>query len=166
MTPERARKAAGRIDRKDRTQTVDRPADRIVPVFELLSRRGQIEQAEARAGETYATYWHGARRQPGLVGSYGEQRWSGTSVGQTAPGSLITEEWPVYCAGQLSAARAAIGDAMVARLLDRLVEHDATLEDIGRDYIGYKSPQQAMAAGTALTRLALARLAAHWGFQG
>jgi hypothetical protein len=163
-TAQRMARATGRIDHRQRDLKTDRVADRIVPVFELMARRGQITAQQATAGQTYAGYWHGSRRNPGLVGAYGDQRWSGTSAGQSATGSLMTEEWPIYCGQQLAASNAAIGDRDMAKVLERIVELDATLEDVGREFLGYKSTQQAMAAGAAVAKIALQRLANFYGY--
>lgn len=163
-TPERRLKADCQFEGRQMGRNVARAADRIVPVFEFMRRRGQITQEEASAGVTYAGYWHGARRVPGLVSAYGQQRWSGTTAGQSDTASLLTEEWPIYCAQKLHDAKAAIGDKALTDVLDRVIEQDATLESVGREFLGSKSPPQAMSAGAAIVKVALRRLAIHYGY--
>lgn len=163
-TAQRLARATGRVDNKMRDLKTARVADRIVPVFELMARRGQIDQAERNAGDTFARYWYGARRTVGLIGSYGDQRWSGTSIGQADTADLTAEEWPVQCAQRLEQSKQAIGDSRMAAMLERIVEADATLEAIGRDVMGYQSAKQATAAGSTALKLTLGRLAAFYGY--
>jgi hypothetical protein len=163
-TTERMSRAKGRTDFRQRDLRVNRPADRIVPVFELMRRRDQITSEEFQAGEQFANYWYGARRTPGLVGSYGDQRWSGTSVGQADASQLILEERPIHCAQQLAEARNAIGQGQLYDALERIVIADATLEDVGREFINYSGAKQCQAAGVAMIKCALQRLANHYGY--
>jgi hypothetical protein len=163
-TAERMAQVKDRVDKRQRDFKVARDADRIVPCFEAMARRGHITTEEATAGQTFAHHWHGARRTSGLVGGYGEQRWSGTSAGQASGARLQGEEWPVHCAQELQRAKLAIGDVEMAKTLERIVEMDATLEDIGRAFLNCRSPQQAMAAGAAIAKVALQRLAHHYGY--
>lgn len=163
-TIERMRHAAGRVDNRLRDLKTNRAADRIVPAFELLRRRSQISREEAEAGENYATFWHGARSTPGLVSSYGQQRWSGTTAGQADTESIMKEEWPIYCAQKLADARHAIRDGAMIQALDRVVELDSTLEDIGRAWRSFGSVQQARASGLTILSFALSRLAVHYGY--
>jgi hypothetical protein len=156
-TAQRIAQTKGRIDKPQRDFTAQRDFSRIVPAFELMERRGHITQDERRAGETFASYWHGARRQRGLIGAYGDQRWSHTSGGK------ITEEWPIHCANELHRAKRAIGDDRMSKILDTMVEADATLQDVGRSVFPHmKSSSQAMAAGAAAVKLSLGRLVQHF----
>jgi hypothetical protein len=156
-TRQRIAQTKGRIDKPQRDFTAQRDFSRIVPAFELMERRGHITQDERRAGERYAAYWHGARRQRGLIGAYGDQRWSHTSGNQTL------EEWPVHCATELHRAKLAIGDDRMSKILETMVEADATLQDVGRSVFPHmRSPGQAMAAGAAAVKIGLGLLARHF----
>jgi hypothetical protein len=156
-----ARIPKGSLARAKTDTRVDAKHDRIIPIFENMARRGQITPDERSAGEKYAALWFGARKQSGLVGAYGDQRWSGTSAGHS---SLTREEWPVHCAREVARANAAIGDPNMVKLLDRIVEADATLEDIGRAHMGYVSADKAMASGATTVKFALGRLVRHFGY--
>lgn len=156
-TNERLRKAHGDVIRRIVDDNRRQQADRIVPLFEQMFRRGQIDAELMQAGETYATYWHGARRTPGVTSAYGER--SARSTGD----NLIGEEWRWYCAQQLDKARKAIGNSDVADGLEKLVEMDATLDQIGHGY-GYEAAKLQRVAGAVIAKLALKQLAILYGY--
>lgn len=161
-TPERLAKVRGRVLHSIVDGNRRQAADRIVPVFELMFRCGQIAHAERDAGETYARYMAGARRVPGLVSSYGSQRWEGTTASQ-ANDAMGPDDWRVHCIRRLAEANAAIGDDRLRRTLERVVEADATLELIGKEFLGAKSRQQNRSSGATLVKQALERLARRYG---
>jgi hypothetical protein len=62
----------------------------------------------------------------------------------------------------LAAAKAAIGDPQMAAMMERITIMDATLEDLGRAFLGCKSKQQATASGVTQVKIALRRLVEHY----
>lgn len=161
-TPERVRRARGSYEGALVDDRVRRQADRIVPVLEAMRRRGQITEEELAAGERYCRYRLGISPSSGLVGAYGDERWSGTTASQ-AREDMTREEWRHYCGAQIRAAHDAIGSPEATRALVLLADLEWTLECIGRDYLHAKSPPAAMAAGAVLIKLALSSLARHYG---
>jgi hypothetical protein len=148
-TIERLRHADS-YDTPERSQTVNRVAYRVKTPFEALEARGAIGFEHLQAARKLERHYVGAQ---------------GVHVGN---GDGIADpdcEFPQIYHGQQVAAAWRQITADEKRGLEALIEETATLEQIGRRWMGCKDKGRAIIAGQALITTGLERLAVHWRFK-
>lgn len=130
------------------TQTVKRVAYRALGAFERMERAGRITEPQFRAGSKFERHYLGSL---------------GVNVG-TGDGfhDLEQEEARTYHAKMVSVARSVLLEPEFQAVVHH-VEGTAELDGIGRMWRGPRvNRAQAYAFGTALTVMALERLALLW----
>ena len=142
--------ARGRWDKPENSRTTQRVAYRRVHPFESLQHQGKISEGCKLAADKLMLHWAGAQ---GLR--------TGSDRGMSADDSV---EYPqVYHGQKLAEMRAVVGHEPTWQGLIQITEESATLEEIGRQWLGARQRGQAYIAGLAMIRMALDRLAEHYG---
>jgi hypothetical protein len=160
-TPERQRHAGERYLAPTKTRQIDRPAGKVLSSLELMYRRDWVTPEQFQAGSQFMVYYHGATRQTGMTGSYGDQRWSGTTEGQSDTETLIRPEWRTYCHQKVKEAYLVIGNRRDLIALEVLME-DGTAEKIGWR-LGSESQRSRIRHGRKHVNSALDKLAIFYG---
>lgn len=145
-TLERLRHSTG-WDAPERNQNVTRVAYRAYSPFEGMHRRGDLTDAQWRAGQKLTRHY---------MGSMGVN----VSNGDGAP-DPDGEYSTVYHGQQVSLASKQV-TAGEFRGLVHMIEESADLEKIGRDFLAIRNRPQAIMAGKVLVILGLERLALFW----
>lgn len=148
-TRERLRHAYG-YDVPERSQTASRLAYSVRNPFETMERSGRISCENLLAANKLIYHYLGAQ---------------GVRVGNGDGSSDPDTEFPEIYHGQMLAIawKQVTPDEKYA--LTELIEERATVEAIGRRWMGANDRGRAEMAGRALVRTALDRLARHWGFR-
>ena len=174
-TPERLAKMGTEIERYIVKIQANRDAEaevwRIVPVAEQMLRRGQITELELRAGQIFYRDFMESVRVSKLTSKYGERAGvGGTPISQMINTSEMSEEdRRIYYHQRVGEAMMAIGDyeatLWVLKIICEIPDANGKprkLSDAGKEFMGYKSPQQATAAGATLIKTGLRALVRHY----
>jgi hypothetical protein len=94
-----------------------------------------MSSAEYEVLSDLKTYMDGASRYKGLVSSYGQQNWIGTTAGQEKE-ALIKEEWPLHCAAKVDDAEELVNNPQAWAALVMVLGHDKILVEVGES-MGY-----------------------------
>lgn len=130
-TPEWMRQHEGGWEGPHRDQTTYKRTYQKRKVVDVLRSRRVINTDQAFVADQLETYWHGCRNGIGLVSSYGNQRWSGTTAGQE-DGSKLTIEWPIYCSQKLAQAERIVGRPVSWRVMQLVIHENNTLTQTAR----------------------------------
>lgn len=140
----------GTWERPTTDQRTNRVAYRKLSVFESLHQAGKISDGAKLASDKLVKH---------IIGATGVNVGSG---GGLEPSDMV--EFPAIYHGQKVAELKAVVDSPDQwNALVRTVEETATLEEIGRQWLGYKKREVSYVAGLALVRLGLDTIARHYG---
>lgn len=134
-TAERKRHAGERYLPAVTDQSTKRPYSRAVPTLDWLHNNGMLSDEQWRAGDRLRSYMAGMRRPIGLVSSYGDQRWTGTSAGQEIDHTKVNLDWPVYCRQKVidSGAKVMTDVSVLAwDMILHVIDADQTVEDAAK----------------------------------
>lgn len=162
-TAERIRKDKASYQPPEISQTTKREYARFRHWYETMEAKGSITSDQAMAAREFDAIYHAVNDPSGVVGSYGNQRWNGTPVGQLDTPALIGPEWREHCRSRLMAARNTLEDRSWAALV-HAIDTNGSLRDIALlMHIGGSESTMRASAGR-LIRQGLHELSILWGF--
>ncbi len=162
-TRERIRQGRGTYQAPETSQTARREYGRFRPWYETLEAKGSITSDQAMAAREFDMAYHTINDATGVVGSYGNQRWNGTPVGQLDMQGLIGPEWREHCRGKIKAAHNMLEDREWKALISCISTNGSLKDTAILLHIGGSASTMRANAGK-LVRQALHELSILWGF--
>lgn len=144
-------------------QTTKRTATKLKCPFEALYDEKKLDDFELAAGLKLARHYRGALGKSSGVSKYGESLDRSVDNSDDGDEGTWTPAEKKYYHGQkMEQAEAGLDHRRAWAAMVGLLDGQRTLEDVGRDWFGCKSKQQAYIAGVALVREGLRALGKYW----
>lgn len=140
----------GHWEKPTTDQRTNRVAYRKLSVFESLHQAGKISDGAKLASDKLVKH---------IIGATGVNVGSG---GGLNPSDMV-EIPSIYHGQKVAELKAVVDNPDQWGALVKLAEETATLEEIGRQWLGYRKREVSYVAGLALVRLGLDTIARHYG---
>lgn len=162
-TPERIRHQRSSYQKPEQGQKTSRPYGRFAPWFETMARKATVDGPMQLAASDIDFIWRVANSVPGLISSYGDQRWS-TPVEHMSPEELLRPERRAEAYRKLQSAKDAVNDTAQWSAIECMIRRDdGDMTEAGH-WVGYQSVHSARRHGARLVKAALVKLSWHFGY--